>query len=92
MPINEEEWNKKSKFEEDKEKVYDFLEKHYPQAFTAGEIFKNVDLPKIDKEFENLIMGGFDWAYLENILKELKEEGKIESKNINGNVYYRVKK
>ena len=91
MPINEDEWDKKSKFEEDKEKVYEFLKQNYPKAFTADEIINSVKLPKIDGGIKDLVALGFDWKYLSDIFSQLKKENKIESKNIDGKTYYKAK-
>ena len=86
MPINESKWNKKNEFEEYADKVYNFLNEHYPYAYTYTEISKGIGL---EKNPETL---GYDWEHWLKISKILQELDKIEIKIIDGKSYYRVKK
>jgi hypothetical protein len=86
VPIDESKWNKKNEFEEYTDKVYNFLNEHYPYAYTYAEISEGIGL-KNDSEAL-----GYDWAYWLKISKTLQELDRIESKIIDGRPYYRAKK
>ena len=44
MPIDEIKWNRKNEFEDYADKVYDFLNEHYPNAYTYAEIANGIGL------------------------------------------------
>ena len=86
MPIDESKWNRKNEFEEYADKVYIFLNEHYPDAYTYAEISDGIGLEK------NPDALGYDWAYWLRISKTLEELDRIETKIIDGRSYYRAKK
>jgi hypothetical protein len=42
VPIDETKWNRKNEFEEYADKVYNFLNEHYPNAYTYAEISNGI--------------------------------------------------
>jgi len=86
LPIDESKWNKKNEIEEYADKVYNFLNEHYPNAYTYAEISNGIGLEKSPKAL------GYDWAHWLRISKTLEELDKIETKIIDGQSYYRAKK
>ena len=86
MPIDESKWNKKNEFEEYTEKVYNFLNEHYPNAYTYIEIAQGIGLEKNSEAM------GYDGTYWLRISKTLQELDKLETKIIDGKSYYRAKK
>jgi len=86
VPIDEHKWNKKSEIEEYADKVYNFLNEHYPNAYTYAEISKGIGLEKNPEAL------GYDWVHWLRISKTLEELDKIETKIIDGQSYYRAKK
>jgi len=86
VPIDESMWNRKNEFEEYTDKVYNFLNEHYPNAYTYAEIANGIELEKNPEAL------GYDWAYWLRISKTLEELDRIETKIIDGRSYYRAKK
>jgi hypothetical protein len=86
VPIDESKWNRKNEFEEYADKVYNFLNEHYPNAYTYAEISNGIGLEKNPEAL------GYDLAYWLRISKILEEMGRIETKIIDGKSYYRAKK
>ena len=86
MPIDESKWNRKNEFEKYADKVYNFLNENYPNAYTYAEISNGIGL---EKHSEAL---GYDWAYWLRITKTLQELDRIENEIIDGKSYYRAKK
>jgi hypothetical protein len=85
VPIDESKWSRKNEFEEYVDKVYNFLNEHYPNAYTYVEISNGIGLEKNPEAM------GYDWAYWLRIVKTLQELDRIETKIIDGMSYYRAK-
>ena len=92
MPIDGINWNTKDEIQEYSDKVYDFLNKNYPKAYSFSEISEAIEYQTKNKSKDKTIVFGFDFAFWASIVKKLEKEGKIESKNIEGKTYYKVKK
>ena len=86
MPISESKWNRNSGQEEDMQKVYQFLFEKFPNAYSYKELKGVIDLPKEEN------IPAYNWTYWVLLVSRLQRGRKIETKNIDGQTYYRAKK
>ena len=87
MPISKEEWEEGEPEKGGIEAVYDLLEEEYPKAYDSYEIYSNATSGiEIYRDGER----GHSRTDVMTLLYVLIDSGRVESKTVGGEVYYRA--